>query len=404
MARPKGSFARTPKYRLHKSSGQAVVCLSGKDIYLGPFDSSDSKERYHRLLAEWQATGRTVPPLMPKEQVTVTEVLAAFWQYAQGRYKHTVRGPGHFRIAFKTVRQLYGSVPAVEFGPKSLRTVRDAYIAEKTPTGRNPTYRTVNRKVWCVQEAFRWAAETELISATAYHALTSVKWLERGQSAARDPEAVGPVPQEDLDAVLPLLLPKTRAVCELMLVSGMRPGEAVIMRSCDIDMTRDVWAYKPPKHKNQWRGQGRIIYLGPKAQAIIAPYLSTRLDEYIFRPNKPGYPITSDKPVSHPYKRKRPPRPAGRHMGRNDLNNSIRRAIRRADRIAHRQHPEVPADQPIVMKWHAHQLRHNAATSIRAEAGIEAARAILGHRNTSTTAIYAEVDTATSANVMRRLG
>lgn len=30
---------RIPSYRLHKPSGQAVVTINGKDIYLGRFDS-----------------------------------------------------------------------------------------------------------------------------------------------------------------------------------------------------------------------------------------------------------------------------------------------------------------------------------------------------------------------------
>jgi hypothetical protein len=32
---------KTPSYRLHKGSGQAVVTLSGKDIYLGVHGSEE---------------------------------------------------------------------------------------------------------------------------------------------------------------------------------------------------------------------------------------------------------------------------------------------------------------------------------------------------------------------------
>ena len=34
---------RTPSYRLHKPTGQAVVTLSGRDIYLGKYGSIESK-------------------------------------------------------------------------------------------------------------------------------------------------------------------------------------------------------------------------------------------------------------------------------------------------------------------------------------------------------------------------
>jgi len=34
---------RTPKYRRHKATGQAVVTLSGRDFYLGQWQSAKSK-------------------------------------------------------------------------------------------------------------------------------------------------------------------------------------------------------------------------------------------------------------------------------------------------------------------------------------------------------------------------
>jgi integrase len=57
-----------------------------------------------------------------------------------------------------------------------------------------------------------------------------------------------------------------------------------------------------------------------------------------------------------------------------------------------------------VPHWHPHQLRHNAATEIRREAGLDAARAVLGHRTPAITEVYAEIDTAKAAAVMEKLG
>ncbi len=48
---------RIPSYRLHKSSGQAIVTLDGRDIYLGDHESDESREKYNRLIAEWIAGG-----------------------------------------------------------------------------------------------------------------------------------------------------------------------------------------------------------------------------------------------------------------------------------------------------------------------------------------------------------
>ena len=41
-----------PTYRLHKPSGKAVVTLCGRDFYLGPWNSPDSRLEYDRLVAE----------------------------------------------------------------------------------------------------------------------------------------------------------------------------------------------------------------------------------------------------------------------------------------------------------------------------------------------------------------
>ncbi len=54
--------------------------------------------------------------------------------------------------------------------------------------------------------------------------------------------------------------------------------------------------------------------------------------------------------------------------------------------------------------WSPHQLRHNAATRIRRDHGIEAARVILGHRSTDVTEIYAEKDWNQARAIMARVG
>ena len=46
---------RTPKYRLHKGSGQALVQIEGQRMYLGRYGTQESKEKYRRLVAEFLA-------------------------------------------------------------------------------------------------------------------------------------------------------------------------------------------------------------------------------------------------------------------------------------------------------------------------------------------------------------
>ena len=71
---------RTPSYRHHKPSNQAVVTLDGRDIYLGRYGSPDSRAEFDRLLAEWLANGRRLPAPASGSDLTVNElVLPYLW-------------------------------------------------------------------------------------------------------------------------------------------------------------------------------------------------------------------------------------------------------------------------------------------------------------------------------------
>jgi integrase len=55
-------------------------------------------------------------------------------------------------------------------------------------------------------------------------------------------------------------------------------------------------------------------------------------------------------------------------------------------------------------RWHVHQLRHSAATQIRAAYGIEAAQHTLGHAKIDITAMYAEKNAAVAQRVAAQIG
>ena len=54
--------------------------------------------------------------------------------------------------------------------------------------------------------------------------------------------------------------------------------------------------------------------------------------------------------------------------------------------------------------WHPHQLRHNAATRLRREFGLDVARVILGHGTLMMTDQYAELDREKALAVMAQVG
>jgi integrase len=55
-------------------------------------------------------------------------------------------------------------------------------------------------------------------------------------------------------------------------------------------------------------------------------------------------------------------------------------------------------------RWHPHQLRHSAATRLRKQDGLDAARVILGHKSAAAAEVYAEIDQAKARRIMGEVG
>ena len=56
------------------------------------------------------------------------------------------------------------------------------------------------------------------------------------------------------------------------------------MRTIDVDTSGRVWIYTPESHKTEHHGRERRIYLGPKAQETLRPWLRPELTAYLFSP------------------------------------------------------------------------------------------------------------------------
>jgi len=380
---------KLPKYRRHKPSGQAVVTLSGKDFYLGPFDSAVSRVEFDRLVAEWLVNGRTLPPDREEERgLTVDEVMDRYWEFADGYYRQGEKPSPewyHIRTALKVVRRLYGTTQAAEFGPLALKACRLQFLM------RDQNRRTINQNVGRVKRMFRWSVENELVPPGLYHGLQAVAGLKRGRSEARESEGVKPVPDADVEAVLPLLSRQVAAMIRIQLLTGMRPGEAVIMRAGDINREHDIWVYRPATHKNTHRGHERNVYIGPQGQQILWPFLQGKDQGSLFSPREAEEERNERKRKGKGAAGRRKGRKAPTWKEHYDV-ASYRRAIRRA------------CERANIEPWSPHRLRHTSATRIRKEFGIEAARVILGHRSAAVTEIYAEIDKEKALQVMESVG
>jgi hypothetical protein len=253
MARRPGSI---PSYRLHRPTGQAVVRLDGRDHYLGRHGTPESHERYRRLVADWLAHGggpRPAPPV-GRPGLTVDELILAFLRHAERTYRHPDGRPtgeyDNFRLALRPVRRLFGSTPAAEFGPRALRAVREEVIR----SGLART--TVNARVNRIRRVVRWAVGAELLPPAACQALQAVEGLRPGRGGVREAPGVRAVATADVEATLPHLPAPVAGMVRLQLLTGMRAGEVLAMRSGEVHVDGDAWEYRPQSHKNAWRGPG----------------------------------------------------------------------------------------------------------------------------------------------------
>lgn len=99
----------------------------------------------------------------------------------------------------------------------------------------------INQRVGRIKRVFKWAVAEELVPEPVHRALLAVEGLKAGRSAARETDRVEPVPDGHVDAVLPFLSGPLRAMVRAQRLTGMRPGEAALMRGCDLDTTGAVW-------------------------------------------------------------------------------------------------------------------------------------------------------------------
>ena len=405
------------------------VVLSGRAIYCGRPDDPDTQQRYHQAIAEWMAAGKLPAP--DPASITIKELIARFWHYAEGYYRTLTDGRNkeleQFRLALRPLKELYASTPAVEFGPRSLKALQQ----EMVKMGWCRPY--INKQVNRIRHAFRWAVSDELIPSGVLHSLQSVPGLKRGRSEAYEPEKVTPVPMELVDAIKPFVSRQVWAMIQLQLFTAARACEVIQMRPCDIDRTKKIWVYKPEHHKTEHHGFEKKIWIGPRGQQELTPFLLRNPETYCFPPaeaererrqrlseQRTTPPAYGNAPGTN--RKDEPERIAGERYTTDTYRRAIARACDQAfappeplarqtdetmadwkKRLTPEQKAELKAWQKA-HRWHPHQLRHNAATYLRREFGLEAARIILGHQSAAITEIYAEKDEKEAIEAIMKVG
>ena len=357
----KSNSTRPPSYRLHKASGQAVVTIDRKDRYLGVHGTPESRLRYERLITAWLA-GEPAPERESESSaITVAEVCIQYFRWAEGYYVKDGKPTtelGNVKRAIKALRETYPVLPAKEFSPLKLKTVRQRFID-------GGLCRTdCNRFTGIIARIFRYAVENELVPPDVAHGLEAVKALAKGRCEAPETEPVLPVDQDAIDATLPHLSTRDRAMVKIQLLLACRPGELVTMRPREIDRSGAVWVYTPRRHKTEHHGRGRFVPIGPRARLLLTPLLPFDQDQFVFRSQRGG------------------------HVSVAGYGAAIRTACGLAG---------IPA-------WSPNRLRHSGATRIRQQASLDAAQVILGHSSVHMTETYAERNLDAARRIAAEVG
>ena len=422
---------RVPKLRRHKPSARAVVTLGGTDHYLGPWPANMKKPppavkaAYDARIAEWLTGGRLSISHEQAQIVTVAQLIEAFWKHAEQHYRRpdgtTTNELADFRASLRPLAHLYADLAAAFFSPLKLKAVRqlmlDGYTHPKYGPQEALSRGVINQRIGRIVRVCKWGVAEEMVPPSVYHGLQAVRGLEKGRTTAREPEPVPPVATEHVEATIPGLRPQTQTMVRLQLLTGMRPGEVCIMRTCDIDTSGPVWIYRPRQHKTAHRGRPRTIALGPKAQAVLRPWVRQELEAFLFQPceameafrnEQRANRKTAVQPSQRNRKKKKPKRQAGERYTTLSYGKAIAAACVAANAkaivLARAAGQDVAGDAVLVPHWAPNQLRHTHGTEVRKRFGLEAAQVALGHSSADVTQVYAERDLALAVRVAAEIG
>lgn len=323
-----------------------------------------------RLVAEWKARRNdpdpkpTVPAVPLGQQISINELILAFWPWAQQHSRHadgTTTDEIHgYRSSLRYLRQLYGMTPAAEFSPLKLKACRGQMIrkgsSRRTAGGIART--TANKYTFRIKHLFKWGVENELVSPSVYHGLATVSGLQAGRCDARETEKRRPIPDDAIGAVRRDVPQEVRDLIDLQLLTASRSGELLELTTRDLNRDGEVWIDELARHKTAHRDTDRVWIFGPKAQLILKRYLRADPSVRLFR-----YRV-----------------------------NSYRRVVTRS------------CDRLGIKRWSPHWLRHTASTRIRHEHNAEASQVILGHARLQTTELHAQKNVRLAMEIMQRIG
>lgn len=350
---------KLPSYLHHKATGQARVIIEGHTHYLGEYGTEESRRRYGELIAE-HSSGVPVDPFVKSAAqggagLTVNELCLVFLRHAKKHYTKNGKPTAElacFKSAIKILVELYGSISIDELGPLKLKAVRQGMIDKEW------TRPFINKSISRIRHVFRYGVESELVEPAILQRLEAVSPLLAGRTEAVDNAPRRPVPQVTIDKVRAIVPERTRDLIDLQLLTGARPGELLGLTGGMIDRTNEIWIAKLDDHKMAHKGKERILVFGPKAQLILRKYVALDGSRRLFTVRRDTY------------------------------GKAIAAACEKL-KLPH---------------WTPHWLRHNAASRLREEYGLDVAQVMLGHSTADMTELYAHLNLKKAVKAAKEAG
>lgn len=403
------SAGSLPQIRKHTARGYYYVRMpveGGKSRQVWLCKLTDgiaaAREKYHKLMTGLIESGPAPAPSRPGA-VTVNQVCERFLTHAKLRYRKHDRSTGtaeRYEMVLAPVKVLFGALPVAKFGLDQMIRLRNWWLSQRITRGGKtvPLSRTtVNDRMSQTAAVFARARQWGIVPKEVLWDIRDLQPLREFETAARETEPVRPAKDFEIEAVIEELRKTNPVVADMMTVhslTGCRSSELCLMRPGDIEKFDDgVWEYEPSESKTEHHRKGRIIPIGPKAQAVLAPYMTgIRKTDFIFSPKRAAETANAIRVENaSTHKKYHPVEVPKKAPGDKYTQESYRRSVQRAA-------------ARVGVKITPHQLRHSAATNIDQKISREAAKTVLGHSTLRTTDIYADYNRPLAHQAAKELG
>lgn len=432
---PREKFSDFPELHVQREAGKrdrlyiiwpAEISGTGKrrKEYFGPADDPASRARYLNARERWrddrvrEAEKRSEPEPVEGEDFTpgpfVADLIDRYLVHTRQRYQKHGRPTGHHSSIWNTLKPFlieYGDTATAKFGLDELEEYQRT-LDRAGKLCRNQ----VNARIRIICACFTWGARHKdpetgerLVPPATAAELRMIENLRRGYCQAVDHPRRLAAPIEDIKKALKELAGPVRAMVQVQLLTGARPGEVRTMKAREITRAGDVWEYRPESYKTEHfeaDDAGRkVIFLGPKTVKEIRPLLDAAEKDaesggegFLFRPKDAAAlrhrksavkKKTPSRAVRDALRAARPRRTWGECYTATAYRNALQRACERAG----------------VKPFTPYQIRKARATEIDREYGADAAAIQLGHRSVKTTIDhYIDPRTEQARDLAKKIG